>query len=114
MGLRDIIASAVATADGVTKDLHATVTHTPWLGYDDAMGASVSRKALVEYKQSRVRTPSGQEVMSRAYVAFIYPVTVTYQDIIILPDGTTGPIVAINGFADRKTGGPYLVEVYLG
>jgi hypothetical protein len=36
------------------------------------------------------------------------------RDKFVLPDGTSGPIVDVNGLLDPSTGRPYLYEVALG
>lgn len=118
MGLRDIIAGGVKIANNVTKDLQPYVTHEPFVSADvegtATFGPAVSRRALVEWKQEQVRTPSGQLVMSKAKVTFLEPVTVTYLDQITLPDGTINGILSISGFTDSKTNGQYFTEVWFG
>ena len=53
--------------------------------------------------------------MSQAEVTFLDPgVVVNELDIIILPDGTSGPIINSAGFVDAQTGHPILTQVYLG
>jgi len=119
MGLASVVRGAVATANRVTKDLQSTVSHqsamsTPSSKGVIAYGAAVSRRALVDWKQKVMRTSNGQEVTTRASVTFLEPVAVTLLDVIILPDGTTGPILDVGGFVDASTGRPYLMEVWLG
>jgi len=36
------------------------------------------------------------------------------HDVIVLPDGTTGPILDMSGFIDAGTGHPIATEVFLG
>lgn len=118
MGLASIIRSAVATADAVTKDLQPEVLHKEWVSQTDAgvhtYKSSVKRRALVDMKQRQVRTLEGQLVTSHAYIAFLTPVSIGRNDAIILPDGTTGPIINTTGFVDPATGRGYVTEVYLG
>ena len=71
-----------------------------------------------------VRTSTGADVVVRASVTFLTPLTangaetrtepIDPRDKIILPDGTTGPIVNISGPVDPDTGAPFLFEVLLG
>lgn len=115
MGLRNLVAGAVLLAKNITNDLQPYVSHQTASGEGVVTySAAVQRKALVVYKQGAVRRQDGQLVQYRAVVYFLEDVVVTMQDIVTLPDGTTGPIVNIGGFADRLTGRSYYKEVYLG
>jgi hypothetical protein len=70
------------------------------------------------------RMANGQEVMQRATVTFIGPVTangavdrqepIDPRDKITLPDGSTGSILSIEGVADPSTSYPYMFVVALG
>jgi hypothetical protein len=128
MALDALIRSAVATANRATASLQATVTHEAWIA-SDSFGApvfatAVQRQALVEYRQQLRRANDGQEVMQRARVTFVEPVSangaadrrepIDPRDRIVLPDGTTGPILDVAGMADPSTGAPYALEVALG
>jgi hypothetical protein len=102
---------------------------------------SVKMKALVDMTARRRRTSAGQEVSVKAEVTILRPLPIvggavfqyptfemgTFEtgsgarenpidprDVIILPDGTTGPIVEIKGFVDRGTNHPFFSEVWLG
>jgi hypothetical protein len=128
MGLSDIVRSGIATARSITLPLHVNVIHAAWTGQnqngDATYAAPVVRKGLVERKQQVVRTSTGQEITARSYVAFLEEVApngasdrvepIDDRDVIILPDGTTGPILATDGFFDGGTGVPYYSQVYLG
>lgn len=84
----------------------------------------MQRKAIVEKKVQMRRTESGEMVLTTATVMFIEPVPplgatdrsepVDPRDIIILPDGSTGPIVNVSGFVDRVSGRPFYSEIWLG
>lgn len=117
-GLRDIIADAVATADDLTSDIQPQVRLQRWTGQTGAgkptYAAAVLEPAIVDWQQRRVRTKSGAEAVSRAYVGFLRPVAIDEKDKITLPDGTTGPILDMSGFVDRATGAPFFVQVWLG
>jgi hypothetical protein len=132
MSLVDTIANAVAIADTVTHDLQdQTVVIIPWTGedvfgtttYDDPFPAA----ALVELSSKPSFSASGQLIETKANVTFLRPVPPTAalagqtrtnpidpRDIIILPDGTTGPIIRIGGFVNAQTHRPYMSEVTLG
>jgi len=118
MGLLDDLTDAVATVDAETADLQPEVTISRWLG-QDALGkpryaAPVRVPAIVEWKQRAVRTRAGADTTSRAYVGILRPFSVSERDKVVLPDGTTGPILDMGGFVSRATGRPIFVEVWLG
>lgn len=123
MRLDRIIRKGVALADRITKSLQGDVIHYHWSGDDqadqDATGdktfpAPVTRKAVITLKQQFIRTSAGEDAVSHAQVTFLSPVDVHMQDQIILPDGTTGPILNIAGPVDPSTGKVYAVDVWLG
>lgn len=115
-----LISQLVALGNSLTVSLGAAadVTYTPASATDGAgkeisPAQSVTRKAIVDKKQKLVKTPSGELVMSQAYVAFLDPAPINQFDTIVLPDGTTGPIISVQAFIDGSNG-PILSEVYLG
>lgn len=123
MRLDRIIRRGVALADRITDSLQAEVIHYHWSGDDqadqDATGdkifpSPVTRKAIVTLKQQFIRTSAGEDAVARAQVTFLSPVDVHMQDQIILPDGTTGPILDITGPVDPSTGRAYTIDVWLG
>jgi hypothetical protein len=105
----------------MTASLQATVTVEVWLS-QDGLGAStygppLARRALVEAKARRVLAPDGREVLATTKVTFLTPLTLTLRDRLTLPDGTTPPLVAIEGLVDpgaSSPGHPYLLEVWMG
>lgn len=132
MSLLDVVRSGVAIADGVTKPLQATVSFRHYVS-SDAYGTKVyapdvalpalQLKALVDWKQKQVRTMDGVLSVSRAMVMFLDIAAlvaatggegVDDNDVIVLPDGTTGPILDMSGFIDAGTGHPVATEVWLG
>lgn len=122
-----MVRSAVGIADKVTKPLQASVSYERFVS-QDAYGtrtyaAIVYLKAIVEWKQRSVRTTTGDLSVSRSSVMFIdikELVSATSgegvddNDRIILPDGTTGPILDMSGFIDAGTGHPIATECWLG
>ena len=132
MGFRDIIVSGIATAKTLTADLLQTVCHHRWKcddvnnvpEYDDV----VERQALVEYKSRLLRKGNGEDVLQRAKVTFIGPFDpmpawknvenrqdpFDPRDKLVLADGTSGPILKIEGLGDPQTDAPYMFEVALG
>jgi len=128
MGLLDILRTGVAIADSVTKDIQAYVMYTKSAGADfegnpTTPGAAISLRAIVDWKQQQVRTQGGELTVTRATVLFLDVdalIAATNgegigdEDIIVLPDGTTGPILDMGGFIDAGTGHPLATEVFLG
>lgn len=107
------------------------MTHKIWKGQDyegTPDYAVVVRKALVERKQKLVRNmTTGQEEMSQHYIGIIEEITPTtpntgfvrtnpvdVNDVFVLPDGTTGPILVVDGFFDGGTGVPFYSQIFLG
>ena len=132
MGFADIIRAGVATANALTKDLQAVVTHQAWIGQTgggtDSFAAPVSRRALVDKTRKPMYTSAGKLIMTLATLTILDPVPDTTpnagqqrvnpvdpRDIFTLDDGTTGPIVKANGFEDAGVApAPFLNEIVLG
>jgi hypothetical protein len=129
MALDSLVRSGIALAKSITASLQAEVEHTPWVGNDDygtnsGAGTPTMRPALVEMRQRLRRDATGKEVMQRATVTFLGPVPpngatgrrepIDPRDRIVLPDGTTGPILDVSGLADPSTSGHYMLTVALG
>lgn len=128
MSLRDIIKNAVAIADTVTAPLQVAVDHYAWTGSDDfskpTYARPVSRLAVVEELQRYRRTETGQEIVQKASITFIRPISangasqrrepIDPRDKIVLANGYTGPILNVQGITDPGTDQPYMLEVILG
>jgi len=129
MALIDALRAGVEVANKVTNTggLQSTVQFTRNVGNDEygnpLPSSTVRLKAIVDWKQKQVRTPSGILSVSRAYVLFLDVKALSLatngegindEDKIVLPDGTTGPILDMAGFIDPGTGNPIATEVYLG
>lgn len=115
-----LISQLVALGNNLSQSLgaSATVTYiaasaTDGAGKELSPSVPVQRPAIVNKVQKLVKSPSGELVMSQAYVAFLDPAPISEFDQIILPDGTTGPIISTQAFIDGSNG-PILSEVYLG
>jgi hypothetical protein len=133
MSLLDIINAGIATANKITKPLQGTVQHYAWTG-QDGMGADTfspvltspgtPRQALVDMTRKPRATKDGKLLMTIASLTFLDVIPdngasgrsepIDTRDRIILPDGSTGPIVSAGGFMDARTGRPVLNEVLLG
>ena len=119
MGFLNTVRAGIALANKLTADLQCTVMVSSVTSISGSgtkvYGAAVPRQALVDWKQKQVRTATGILTVSRAEVTFLDPtVVIDDTDKIVLPDGTTGPILDMSGFIDRETGNPVLTQVWLG
>lgn len=119
-----LISSMVALADSLTQSfgLQADIQYWAYVSSNGAgkvtysppyPGAGVVVKAIVDKRQRMVKTASGELVQSQASVTFLRPTTINLFDRIVLPDGTTGPILNTGAFMDGSNAG-ILTEVYLG
>lgn len=116
--MMSLLGDLIGVADQLTQDLglQADVTYYAFLSADGAgkrnYAAPVPLKAIVDQKQRVVRDKEGEQVVSLAYLAFLRPMTLNEFDKIVLPDGSTGPIIVTDGFVDASNAG-VLKEVYL-
>lgn len=127
MGFRDLIAAGVALADSLTVDLQPIVKIERWVGKngfnEEEYAPSIAVMAIVELKQKIIRTPVGEEVMSSHAITILRPLDpqgalgrhepIDTRDRITLSDGTTGPILNVEGFQDSKTQNTYFSQVWL-
>lgn len=144
MGYDLTVRAGVKLADKIFDTLQPYVTYFAWWSDDvygkPMYMPSVQLKALVDMTARRRRTSAGQEVSTKAEVTILRPMPIvggavfqfptfemgTFEtgstrgnpidprDVIILPDGTTGPIVEIKGMVDRGTNYPFFSEIWLG
>jgi hypothetical protein len=134
-GLDDIVRGAVSLVNSITSSLQVQVTLRRWKG-DDMNGTPdyfdpETYTAVVEKKNQATKTKvTGQKVpqetLAKTYVVFVQPIPATAatpmprrqpideNDLIILPDGDTGPILNISGVLDPDTNACYASEVWLG
>lgn len=134
MGLATIVRSGVKLADKITKPLQVSVTHKRWTGTatdgEDVLDNGVILKAIVEFKTKRLGRTGGQqyntaeEEIQRATITIIGSIKdlvavgrtnpIDVRDQFILPDGSSGPILNVEGVVDPLTGSPYSYEISLG
>lgn len=128
--IASIIRDGVKLTNDFIQDLQASIIHTAWTGYTNASGDSsyaepVQLKCIVSTQQSDIFTASGQIVSVMATLTFIGDVLPNGapgrrepfdpRDIIILPDGSTGPIIDTpSGVNDPLTGRGFTHKVLLG
>lgn len=124
-----ILRKAVQIADRITKKLNLPSDVLFYRAItDDSTGtktyaAAVPLKAIVDWKQRQLRTPQGVLSVSRASVLFLDTAALSAatngegiddNDVIVLADGTSGPILDMTGFVDAGTTHPIATEVWLG
>lgn len=127
MSLLDVVRSAVAVADSVTKPLQSTVSYQRRTGQDQfgspTYAAAVDLPAIVDWKATQRRTSTGILTVSRAVITFLDAAELSAatggngiddNDVLTLPDGTTGPLLDLGGFIDPGTGIPIATEAYMG
>jgi hypothetical protein len=140
MGLLDALRGGVAVANTVTKQLQGTVMYSRFQSDPTGSGdrtyfqapsqqmpgnplPAVPLQAIVEWKQRVVRTRTGELAVSSSNVLLLDVAALAAAtggngigpfDVLVLPDGTTGPILNISGFMDSGTTQPLATQVFLG
>jgi len=134
-GYADILRDGIALVDEITATLQCDVTIKRYIGQSD-MGTPVfdtpdlTVPAIVDKKFTGLRGKVSQEAIVQAYIGILRPIAdvdpthmlpgftrvnpIDDNDVIILPDGSTGPILSPQGFFDADTNRPYFTEVLLG
>lgn len=129
MNLAQILAAGVAEIDRQTKSAQPQVQWFAWTG-DDPYGSSTYTdrgfiEAIVDLTSEDRTSPSGQVLRTGARIVIPRPLDpvgglpernepIDMRDVFILPDGTSGPIVEINGFVNKETNSPYFADIWLG
>ncbi len=114
-----VVSRAIATANRVTGKLklQSLVTLKSYQadsGKGDDTYTAKSYRAIVDRKQRTVTAFDGTEKASSTTVTFLDPaIRVGEHDIIILDDGSGGPVLAVGGFVDGETSRQALTEVFL-
>lgn len=127
-GLADIVRQGVALADSLTQTLQPTVLHEAWIG-DAGDGTPIfapaqTRAAIIERRQRMIRNARGEEVRTAHTISILRPVSangapgrdepIDARDRFTIPDGSFGPILAVESFTDKDTSSGYFHVVYLG
>ena len=127
--VRSVVASAHSLVDaaGFTE----SVRLERWSGQDDTSkptyASALTIKCIVERKSRMVKVRGGDEVLSKATISVLKPIKklspvvsgrtepIDVRDLITLADGTSGPILDVDGgLTDPETGRGYVQVVYLG
>lgn len=126
----EILRDGVKTIKSLTDGIQVFVEHRAWQGYTDASGTEsfsepVMRKCILSTQQRALQTTSGETVTVMATLNFLGDVEPNGspgrkepfdpRDIIVLPDGFTGPIIDTpSGVVDPKTNRGFNHKVMLG
>lgn len=118
MSLGDLVKELVGgVAHDLTKSegLQTTVQHYTSSAPDGAGAVTyagpVTEYALVKFKHREKLTTPGKAIVSRAEILYLDQVPVKQNDKYLLPDGTLGYVVDIDGAEDQL---PYITRVYIG
>lgn len=131
MPLNTTLRKAVGIINKQTKSLQGGVTHRAWVkqdGFGDPTYSPVGgvlRQAIIDQTVAERKLPSGRLVMVKAALTFLTPVEpqgtagreepIDPRDSIVLPDGSTGPIVMVGkGVIDPETHAAFAIQVWLG
>lgn len=135
LNLPSIISNAVAIASQATRSLQETpegigiVAHHAWTGADAwgkaTYATAVNRRAVWEPgHQSKFDTSTGSIVQVKGKLTFLDPIApngaagriepIDNRDLLILPDGTTGPIYRPEGLYNPVTDAPFLIGLWIG
>lgn len=131
LNLSRIVSGAVKTASKLTVSLQADVTWKAWTGNDQRGKNTYSThtiKALVEQEvKTQIDQSTGKAIETQAKITILDPLPVVSalpgftrinpidnRDMLILPDGTTGPAYRPGGFVNPDTDKPFLMEVWMG
>lgn len=122
--VRDI---AIPKADTASKGVQVTVTHRRWTGknaFGKATYDDTTLPMIVERKERMIQAQGGNEVLTKHLLTRVGPIAaqgaanrsepVDLRDVFVLPDGTTGPTVAVDGIFDPLKGAPFMYQIWLG
>lgn len=130
LNLPKLISNAVAIADDATKSIQVSVTYRAWISDSDQWGnkeyaSPLTLRALYESKhESKLDTNTGQVVQVQGKLTILdvpdpngatgRVEPIDNRDLIVLPDGTTGPIFKPEGLYNPVAGKPFLIELWIG
>jgi hypothetical protein len=136
MGFDSLIQELIGVADDQTKSLQVTIRIRAYTGQDGfgkksylpaSPDPGTPYKAIVTMMDQLRPMPGGGSINIKAQVTILQPVLPTTplagqtrqnpidpRDIIILPDGSTAPIVSEPGLLNPSTGNQYFADILLG
>lgn len=137
LNLQRLIANGIKTADKFTsgpKGVQVELPYRAWVGQDDwgkptydppADEDPATIFAIVEQKlESKLDMGTGKVIETKAKLTILKPVPangaegriepIDPRDLILLPDGSSGPIYRPQGLTNPGTGLPFMLEVWIG
>lgn len=130
MGLDGLLRDGIQIINRLTSDLQVYVHHYAWVGQDgmgdeDYADSPHKLKAIVEPMHQQRHEVNGRVLRIKCKVTILEAIPDTFitqprdnpidhRDKIVLPDGSTGPIVENPGMLDPTTNKPYFAEILLG
>lgn len=120
----------VKVANKVTRPVQAEVTHKQFVSQDGAgkktfsPSTGIKRLCLFEQQEHKMELPDGRLIAVEAVLTFLEEVLpqgasgrlepIDPRDEIILPDGSTAPVVYVSAPYDPKKKRGFVVQVWLG
>ena len=111
----------------ITKPVQATVMYEHCIGadgYGPLYAPAVPLLAIIDLKEQQVRTMAGVLAAARGQLTFLDVTSLKAAtgvdgrirdiDIVTLPDGTSGAILAVGGFIDAGTTHAVATDVWIG
>ncbi len=134
MALDSLVRGGVKVIRGVVKSLEEDVQHHAWVSQDgfgapsgpgpDGYAFPVPLRALVEQKLQLRQLGDGRLVKVKAKLTFLKVIVpngasgrdepIDPRDKLVLADGTTGPILDVQGMMDPGKGRPFFLELWFG
>lgn len=123
-----MVRGLVAIADTFAESMQPSVSHEAWIA-DESSGEPayaypVLRNGVVNYISRDRRTADGRDIVQKASILFPRPIApngaanrkepIDQRDRFTLPNGYTGPVLSVEGPADKGTGASFIYEVILG
>lgn len=130
LNLPKLISNAVSIADGMTKSLQVSVQRHVWVGNNEwgnpIYSVTVDEfKAIYEKKaESKFDLATGAVIQTQGKLLIMEPIEangtegriepIDNRDLLILPDGTSGPIFKPEGLYNPEANKPFLIELWIG
>jgi hypothetical protein len=129
VSLLDALTGGIAVAHKILSNgkMEGTVMFEHCIGadgYGPLYAAPVPLLAVIDQKQTQVRTRAGVLTASSANIQFLNPADIAAAtpgdgrirdiDLITLPDGSKGPILSAGGYVNGMTGFAVAPEVWVG
>lgn len=131
MSFATLIAKGVTLADKLSSSVQCLITHHAYIGHSPTANKllfddPIQLSALVDQRRREYTDKAGKIVTTVANIFICRPIRpngvtgtdrvepIDARDIFVLPDGTTGPIVGVEGLVNPTTNYPYYAIVWMG